>query len=99
MNRAPRPHRRGPREIDTFRSHGKLVHTDAVSDNYLSIVPNAVSNECKRRKIKCNGNTPCQRCGNLNLQCQYAPNCCANGFRESEEFRRMSAQMQSLQEQ
>ena len=59
----------------------------------------AHSNECKRRKIKCNGNTPCQRCGNLNLQCQYAPNCCANGFRESDEFRKMTAQMQSLQEQ
>ena len=57
------------------------------------------SNECKRRKIKCNGNTPCQRCGNLNLQCQYAPNCCANGFKESDEFRNMNAQMQRLQEQ
>jgi hypothetical protein len=41
------------------------------------------SNECKRRKIKCNGQTPCQRCGNLNLECQYAPNCC-NNFKESE---------------
>lgn len=42
------------------------------------------SNECKRRKIKCNGNTPCQRCGNLNLECVYAPNCCASNFRDSE---------------
>jgi hypothetical protein len=57
------------------------------------------SNECKRRKIKCNGNTPCQRCGNLNLECQYAPNCCTNGFKESEEFRQMNAQLTSLQEQ
>ena len=57
------------------------------------------SNECKRRKIKCNGNTPCQRCGNLNLECQYAPNCCTNGFKESEEFRQMNAQINSLQEQ
>ncbi|KAK6594126.1 fungal specific transcription factor domain-containing protein, partial [Botrytis cinerea] len=56
-------------------------------------------NECKRRKIKCNGNTPCQRCGNLNLECQYAPNCCTNGFKESEEFRRMNLQLASLQEQ
>jgi hypothetical protein len=57
------------------------------------------SNECKRRKIKCNGNTPCQRCGNLNLECQYAPNCCANGFKDSEDFRQMNAQLASLQEQ
>lgn len=41
------------------------------------------SNECKRRKIKCNGQTPCQRCGNLSLECMYAPNCC-NNFKESE---------------
>jgi hypothetical protein len=57
------------------------------------------SNECKRRKIKCNGNTPCQRCGNLNLECQYAPNCCTNGFKDSEEFRQMNAHLTSLQEQ
>lgn len=57
------------------------------------------SNECKRRKIKCNGETPCQRCGNLNLACLYAPNCCSNSFRDSDEFKDMSAQLASLQEQ
>lgn len=57
------------------------------------------SNECKRRKIKCNGNTPCQRCGNLKLECQYAPNCCSNGFKDSDEFKQMNAQIASLQEQ
>lgn len=58
------------------------------------------SNECKRRKIKCNGETPCLRCGNLNLECQYAPNCCTNGgFKESDEFRQMNAHIKSLQEQ
>lgn len=66
---------------------------------FICLMTTHRSNECKRRKIKCNGNTPCQRCGNLNLECQYAPNCCANGFKESEEFRKMSAQMESLQEQ
>ncbi|KAK4174572.1 putative fungal-specific transcription factor [Triangularia setosa] len=55
-------------------------------------------NECKRRKIKCNGQTPCHRCGNLNLQCLYAPNCCSN-FKDSDEFRDMSAQVSRLQEQ
>ncbi len=56
------------------------------------------SNECKRRKIKCNGQTPCQRCGHLNLQCLYAPNCCSN-FKESDEFRQMTDQMKQLQDQ
>ncbi|KAG4025101.1 hypothetical protein MFRU_066g00040 [Monilinia fructicola] len=69
--------------------------TRAKRNRYISIA----CNECKRRKIKCNGNTPCQRCGNLNLECQYAPNCCTNGFKESEEFRQMNLQLTSLQEQ
>jgi hypothetical protein len=55
-------------------------------------------NECKRRKIKCNGQTPCQRCGNLNLECVYAPNCC-NGFKDSQEYKDMAAHMSSLQDQ
>lgn len=56
------------------------------------------SNECKRRKIKCNGQTPCQRCGNLNLECVYAPNCCSS-FKDSPEYRDMSAQITVLQDQ
>ncbi|PBP15798.1 putative fungal specific transcription factor [Diplocarpon rosae] len=71
------------------------THTRAKRNRYISIA----CNECKRRKIKCNGNTPCQRCGNLNLDCQYAPNCCTNGFKESDEFRQMNANIASLQEQ
>ena len=55
------------------------------------------SNECKRRKIKCNGQTPCERCGHLNLQCLYAPNCCSN-FKDSEEFKQLSDQVRRLQE-
>ncbi|KAJ5688844.1 hypothetical protein N7462_003236 [Penicillium macrosclerotiorum] len=31
-------------------------------------------NECKRRKIKCNGETPCQRCGRLRVECIYVEN-------------------------
>ncbi|QSZ30145.1 hypothetical protein DSL72_004665 [Monilinia vaccinii-corymbosi] len=69
--------------------------TRAKRNRYISIA----CNECKRRKIKCNGNTPCQRCGNLNLECQYAPNCCTNGFKESEEFRQVNSQLASLQKQ
>ncbi|KAF2740003.1 hypothetical protein EJ04DRAFT_456614 [Polyplosphaeria fusca] len=66
----------------------------AKRNRYISIA----CNECKRRKIKCNGQTPCQRCGNLSLECLYAPNCC-NNFKESDEFKQMSAHMSSLQDQ
>lgn len=57
------------------------------------------SNECKRRKIKCNGETPCQRCSNQSLQCLYAPNCCSSTFRDSDEFKQMSDSLSLLQEQ
>lgn len=66
----------------------------AKRNRYISIA----CNECKRRKIKCNGQTPCQRCGNLNLECLYAPNCC-NNFKESDEFKQMTAHITSLQQQ
>ncbi|KAK3384699.1 hypothetical protein B0T24DRAFT_508118, partial [Lasiosphaeria ovina] len=56
-------------------------------------------NECKRRKIKCNGQVPCQRCGHLNLQCLYAPNCCSNNFKDSDEFRQVTDQVSHLQSQ
>ncbi|KAH8649108.1 fungal-specific transcription factor domain-containing protein [Xylariales sp. PMI_506] len=59
----------------------------------------ASSNECKRRKIKCNGETPCQRCGNLNLQCLYAPNCCSNNFKDSDEYKQLNNHVGRLQEQ
>lgn len=57
------------------------------------------SNECKRRKIKCNGQTPCQRCGHLSLQCLYTPNCCSSSFKDSDEFRHMTDQVNDLQRQ
>ncbi|KAI0450221.1 fungal-specific transcription factor domain-containing protein [Xylaria acuta] len=64
-------------------------------NRYISIA----CNECKRRKIKCNGENPCGRCGHLNLQCLYAPNCCATSFKDSDEFKQMAAQVSHLQEQ
>ncbi|KAK3115794.1 hypothetical protein LTR53_004525 [Teratosphaeriaceae sp. CCFEE 6253] len=66
----------------------------AKRNRYISIA----CNECKRRKIKCNGQSPCQRCGNLNLDCVYAPNCC-NGFKDSYEYKEMAGHIASLQEQ
>ncbi|RAH84071.1 hypothetical protein BO86DRAFT_387181 [Aspergillus japonicus CBS 114.51] len=41
------------------------THTRTKRNRYISIA----CNECKRRKIKCNGQVPCQRCGHLNLEC------------------------------
>ncbi|KAJ5963395.1 uncharacterized protein N7479_003271 [Penicillium vulpinum] len=64
-------------------------------NRYISIA----CNECKRRKIKCNGQMPCQRCGHLNLECRYAPNCCNNNFKDSDEFRSMTEQITTLQDQ
>ncbi|QQK44938.1 Fungal transcriptional regulatory protein, N-terminal [Penicillium digitatum] len=64
-------------------------------NRYISIA----CNECKRRKIKCNGQIPCQRCGHLNLECRYAPNCCNNNFKDSDEFRSMTDQITTLQDQ
>ncbi|KKA26152.1 hypothetical protein TD95_003651, partial [Thielaviopsis punctulata] len=40
-----------------------------------------------------------RRCGNLNLPCQYAPNCCANNFKDSEEFKVMTTNISRMQEQ
>ncbi|KAI0420948.1 fungal-specific transcription factor domain-containing protein [Xylaria grammica] len=64
-------------------------------NRYISLA----CNECKRRKIKCNGENPCGRCGHLNLQCLYAPNCCTSSVKDSDEFKQMAAQVNHLQEQ
>lgn len=57
------------------------------------------SNECKRRKIKCNGETPCNRCGNLNLACLYAPNCCSTSFKDTDEYKHVTSQLSRLQDE
>lgn len=55
------------------------------------------SNQCKRRKIKCNGETPCHRCGHMNLPCEYAPSCCT--FKDSDEFKTLTTQVSQHQEE
>lgn len=60
----------------------KYHHTSKYEYAILTIF--CCSNQCKRRKIKCNGEIPCQRCGNMQLECIYAPNCCSGSFRDSE---------------
>ncbi|KAG5983818.1 hypothetical protein E4U55_007050 [Claviceps digitariae] len=69
--------------------------TRSKRNRYISIA----CNECKRRKIKCNGETPCQRCGNLNLACLYAPNCCSSSFKDSDEFRSVTTQLGRLRDE
>ncbi|KAI9376501.1 fungal-specific transcription factor domain-containing protein [Aspergillus egyptiacus] len=71
------------------------TQTRSKRNRYISIA----CNECKRRKIKCNGQVPCQRCGHLKLECRYAPNCCNNNFKDSEEFRSLKDQISELQDQ
>ncbi|RMZ77534.1 hypothetical protein DV737_g4338, partial [Chaetothyriales sp. CBS 132003] len=70
-------------------------HTRSKRNRYISIA----CNECKRRKIKCNGQTPCHRCGNLNLDCVYAPNCCTNSLKDSAEFQQLKETITALQGQ
>ncbi|KAL7271228.1 hypothetical protein RUND412_006031 [Rhizina undulata] len=54
--------------------------------------------ECKRRKIKCNGESPCQRCKNFSLDCIYSVgSCCQNSFRQSTEFKEITEKLASLQ--
>ncbi|KAK4168469.1 putative fungal-specific transcription factor [Cladorrhinum sp. PSN259] len=79
---------------DAADASGSTKQQRSKRNRYISIA----CNECKRRKIKCNGETPCQRCGHLNLQCLYAPNCCGN-FKDSDEFKKMSSQVGRLQDQ
>ncbi|EZF41311.1 hypothetical protein H102_04838, partial [Trichophyton rubrum CBS 100081] len=71
------------------------TQTRAKRNRYISLA----CNECKRRKIKCNGQVPCQRCGHLSLECLYSPNCCQSNFKDSEEFRSMKDRIERLQEQ
>ncbi|KAJ5088948.1 hypothetical protein N7532_007632 [Penicillium argentinense] len=56
-------------------------------------------NECKRRKIKCNGEGPCQRCGRQRLECVYVENARPDSTGEHENFERLFEQMKSMQDQ
>ncbi|CAK7227128.1 hypothetical protein SBRCBS47491_006464 [Sporothrix bragantina] len=83
----------GKRKQDDDESNAKQQRSKR--NRYISIA----CNECKRRKIKCNGETPCQRCGNLNLACLYSPNCCSSSWKDSDEFKSMTDKIHSLEEQ
>ncbi|KAJ4150693.1 hypothetical protein LMH87_011430 [Akanthomyces muscarius] len=74
---------------------GSAKQTRSKRNRYISIA----CNECKRRKIKCNGETPCKRCGNMGLNCLYTPNCCANTFKDSDEYKIVTTHLTSLQDE
>ncbi|KAM3446703.1 hypothetical protein MY3296_009409 [Beauveria thailandica] len=74
---------------------GSAKQTRSKRNRYISIA----CNECKRRKIKCNGETPCKRCGNMGLNCLYTPNCCANTFKDSEEYKLVTSHLSALQDE
>ncbi|KAJ5765103.1 hypothetical protein N7520_004662 [Penicillium odoratum] len=56
-------------------------------------------NECKRRKIKCNGETPCHRCGRQHIECVYVENAPQESGGDQENFDRLFDQMRSMQDQ
>ncbi|KAJ5664791.1 uncharacterized protein N7477_007239 [Penicillium maclennaniae] len=56
-------------------------------------------NECKRRKIKCNGQTPCHRCGRQHIDCVYAENPRRESVDAQGNFERLFDQMKSMQDQ
>ncbi|KAL5334428.1 fungal-specific transcription factor domain-containing protein [Aspergillus crustosus] len=94
---SPEEHLDGPGSDSAKRKAEQPNGTQTRSkrNRYISIA----CNECKRRKIKCNGQVPCQRCGHLKLECRYAPNCCNNNFKDSDEFHSMTDQITALQDQ
>ncbi|KAH8704226.1 fungal-specific transcription factor domain-containing protein [Talaromyces proteolyticus] len=58
--------------------------------------------ECRRRKIKCNGDKPCRRCGNLKLNCHYfanikAPEQIVLSHSEDRDVAALKLQISSLQ--
>ncbi|KAJ5366047.1 transcriptional regulator family: Fungal Specific TF [Penicillium concentricum] len=53
--------------------------------------------ECKRRKIKCNGQTPCQRCGRQHIECIYVENS-RESPGEQDNFKQLFEQMRAMQD-
>uniref|UniRef100_A0A8H7K531 Zn(2)-C6 fungal-type domain-containing protein n=1 Tax=Bionectria ochroleuca TaxID=29856 RepID=A0A8H7K531_BIOOC len=55
---------------------------------------NKACKECKRRKIKCGGQQPCERCQRHELECEYAAD---NVNSDSQNIEKLLQQVQSLQ--
>lgn len=61
---------RGRNAVNILRKHGQSMNEQKHGALSLKLQ----SNECKRRKIKCNGQTPCGRCGRQDIECIYVEN-------------------------
>ncbi|KIW44407.1 uncharacterized protein PV06_02879 [Exophiala oligosperma] len=68
-------------------------------DEPTSVRSKRRGNECKRRKVKCSGSKPCQRCDNLSLDCVFTRSYYSNSIRDNEEFIQMRNQIAFLQNQ
>ncbi|KAJ6185279.1 hypothetical protein N7519_006580 [Penicillium mononematosum] len=55
-------------------------------------------NGCKRRKIKCNGQSPCQRCGRQHIECIYVEDS-RDSPHEQDNFKLLFDQMRAMQDQ
>jgi hypothetical protein len=57
------------------KGDGSLIlklHGVVACQHPASVSADTGSEECRRRKVKCNGQQPCRRCGNLDLTCLRA---------------------------
>ncbi|PWY88128.1 hypothetical protein BO94DRAFT_565932 [Aspergillus sclerotioniger CBS 115572] len=86
-----------------------LDNNDAINTNTRENAPRKrrrkyiakACNECKRRKIKCNGQSPCQRCGRQRVGCVYEnqPRGVIDGGGDQESMALLLQQMSAMQEQ
>ncbi|OOF96821.1 hypothetical protein ASPCADRAFT_167969 [Aspergillus carbonarius ITEM 5010] len=56
---------------DNINTNGPLETADSRPRKRRRKYIAKACNECKRRKIKCNGQSPCQRCGRQRVACVY----------------------------
>ncbi|KAL4904358.1 hypothetical protein BDW74DRAFT_185657 [Aspergillus multicolor] len=92
---------RSPDESVTISVHGDREHDVGVDTaprkrrrKYIA----KACNECKRRKIKCNGERPCGRCGRQRISCVY-DNAHEPGGNETIGIERLYEQMNAMQAQ
>ncbi|RDW92893.1 putative C6 transcription factor [Aspergillus mulundensis] len=92
---------RSPDESVTISVHGdreREVEVDAAPRKRRRKYIAKACNECKRRKIKCNGERPCGRCGRQRISCIY-DNAHEPGGNETIGIERLYEQMNAMQAQ
>ncbi|KHO01653.1 Casein kinase II, regulatory subunit [Metarhizium album ARSEF 1941] len=88
--------------------HASPSGSASYGDNSAAVAASASASTASKRKSMGDGDGAAQkqtrskrnrRCGNLNLACLYAPNCCSNNFKDSDEFKSVTSQLRRLQEE